>query len=126
MSFEKERIAELAAAFPDLSPQLMSIHGNVRDLIVPFKSGAYYHCEMHGSNSLKAVLPALFPNDPELDYHALDLIHTGGEAMTIFPQLVNFAPEEAAHTRQCLLAYCKLDTLAMVKILEKLREAEHR
>jgi hypothetical protein len=78
---------------------------------------------MRGSNSLKAVLPALNPNDPELDYHALDLIHNGGEAMNAFPELPRKSPEEQARIRAALLAYCRLDTLAMVKILEELRGA---
>ena len=32
-------------------------------------------------------------------------------------------PEERARTRQNLLRYCELDTYAMVKVWEKLRQA---
>ena len=78
--------------------------------------------EMQGSYSIKQVLPALCPDDPELDYHNLDEIHHGGEASTAFAQLHTKSPEEVEQTRKNLLAYCKLDTLAMVKILEKLYE----
>ena len=68
------------------------------------------------------VLPALFPDDPELDYHNLEGIHNGSEAMSIFPKLSQMSPQEAAETRKNLLAYCKLDTYAMVKLWEKLIE----
>jgi hypothetical protein len=70
------------------------------------------------------VLPALFPNDPELDYHALDgLCQNGGDAMNLFPALKDMEPAEEKKARQALLDYCRLDTLAMVKVLQKLQEA---
>ena len=78
---------------------------------------------MGSSFSIKSVLPALFPDDPELDYHNLEGVHNGGEAMTIFPKIKDMPPEEAAEARKNLLEYCKLDTYAMVKVWEKLKEA---
>ena len=78
---------------------------------------------MGGSFSIKSVLPALFPDDPDLDYHALDGVHNGSEAMAAFPAMESMTEEEQAETRQNLLAYCKLDTLAMVKVWEKLRDS---
>ena len=77
---------------------------------------------MGGSFSIKSVLPALFPNDPALDYHNLEQIHNGGEAMTIFPQIKDMPSEEAERTRHNLLKYCEMDTFAMVKVWEKLKE----
>ena len=120
MGFEKARIKELAGLFPDLAPHLLDINEGMADLIEPFRSGAYYRRAMGKSNSIKAVLPALFPDDPELDYHALEGIHNGGEAMRAYPNLVNLPPEERAAVREQLLRYCELDTLAMVRIYEKL------
>ena len=120
MSFEKTRIKELANQFPDLADHLMNIHDNIKDLMLPFQNHYYYSEALEGSYSIKKVLPALCPNDPELDYHALDGIHNGGEAMQAYPDLVNHTPEEQAVIRKNLLAYCRLDTLAMVKVLEKL------
>ena len=69
------------------------------------------------------MLPALFPDDPELDYHNLEGVHNGGEAMAIFPKIKDMSPEDQAKARRDLLAYCKLDTLAMVKVWLKLIEA---
>jgi hypothetical protein len=75
---------------------------------------------MGGTFSIKSVLPALFPDDPALNYHSLDQIHNGTEAMTIFPKIKDMPPEEAEKTRRNLLEYCKLDTYAMVKVWEEL------
>lgn len=121
--FECGRLKELAAQFPDLAGHLLNIQDNIRDLLIPFQSGYYYNRAMGGSFSIKSVLPALFPDDPSLDYHNLDGIHNGAEAMTIFPKIKDMSPEEQAVTRRNLLAYCKLDTYAMVKVWEALKNA---
>lgn len=120
--FECGRLNELANLFPDLREHLLSISKNVVDLIVPFRNGSYYHKDMGSSNSIKAVLPALYPNDPELDYHALPVVHNGGEAMDIYPKMLVAPKEEKERIRDGLLKYCCLDTLAMVKVLKKLRD----
>ena len=75
---------------------------------------------MGGSYSIKAVLPAVYPDDPELDYHNLEGVQNGGEAMEVFPRIQFMEPEEAKKTREALLEYCKLDTYAMVKLLQEL------
>ena len=119
-SFEKTRIREMAADLPDLAEDLMRIHDSIKDLMLPFQKKYFYSKELEGRYTIKIVLPTLCPNDPELDYHNLDGIHNGGEAMNAYPDLVNHTPEEQAIIRKNLLAYCKLDTIAMVKVLEKL------
>ena len=91
--------------------------------MVPFQQQQYYSKAMEGSYSIKYVLPALCPGDPELDYHALEGVHNGSEASETFAGLPGRAPEEIRVMRDNLLKYCRLDTLAMVKVLEKLREA---
>lgn len=121
--FECGRLKELAIQFPDLAGHLLNIQDNIRDLLTPFQSGYYYNRAMGGSFSIKSVLPALFPDDPSLDYHNLEGIHNGGEAMTIFPKIKDMPPEEQAIARKNLLAYCKLDTYAMVKVWEALEDA---
>ena len=120
MSFEKGRIKRLAEIYPDLSEHLMNIHNNIKDLEIPFSKGYYYSKNMGASSSIKKVLPALFPGDPELDYHQLELIQNGADAMDSFRAMENMEPDELAYTKERLLKYCELDTYAMVKILEKL------
>jgi len=127
MGFEKGRLKELADLLKnkgkkEIAAHLMNIHGNIKDLMKPFQSRDYYSLELGGSYSIKTVLPALCPDDPELDYHKLDLIHNGSEAQNAYVELAGKSPEERERARSALLAYCRLDTLAMVKILEKLRE----
>ena len=108
--------------FSGLGRAFVKHQKNIIDLLVPFHSGYYYNKAMGGSFSIKSVLPALFPNDPSLNYHNLEQIHNGGEAMTIFPKIKDMPPEEQALTRHNLLKYCELDTFAMVKVWEKLKE----
>ncbi len=122
-SFECGRIRELAAAFPDLAEHLLNIEANIRDLLVPFQTGCYYNREMGGSFSIKSVLPALFPDDPALDYHNLEGVHHGGEAMALFPKIKDMPPEEQEKARHNLLKYCELDTFAMVKVWQALVQA---
>lgn len=122
-SFECTRIKEFAEMFPNLSKHLLNIKEHIVDLLLPFQQGNYYVKEMGGSFSIKSVLPALFPNDPSLNYHNLDeRVQNGGDAMDIFPKIKDMPPEEQEATRNALLEYCKLDTLAMVKVWERLLE----
>ena len=48
----------------------------------------------------------------------------GSDAMNIFPKIQFMEPEEQQAARTALLNYCCLDTLAMVRVWEKLRNIE--
>ncbi len=120
--FEMGVIRRLAEFSPESASSLLALNERFIDLIVPFRNLGYYHPNFHGSFSLKSVLPALFPNDKELDYKALD-IQDGGMAMDTFANLHLLKDKnQREKIRADLLAYCKLDTLAMVRIWEKLRK----
>lgn len=121
-SFEPARNNEIARMYPDLKPEMDRINNNVVDFLEPFKQRKYYTKEMHGSASIKAVLPALYPNAPKLDYHKLPVVHNGGEASEAFLSLKDKSKEEQEKIRHGLLVYCELDTYAMVKIWEKFKE----
>ena len=121
MSFEKRVIRQLALNYPQISNELMAIHDNIKDLMAPFASKNYYHPKMQGSYSIKYVLPALVP-EFESAYRDLNLIHNGGEAMQAYEGMAYMLADDREAYKKALLAYCKLDTLAMVKVLEKLRE----
>jgi hypothetical protein len=62
---------------------------------------------------------------PEFEsaYKDLHLVHNGGEAMSAFANMGKMSEDEQKAYRDALLEYCKLDTLAMVKVLEKLKES---
>lgn len=120
-SFEKGVIRNLALAFPEFSEHLLNIEKNIKDLMIPFQNKDFYHYKMQGSYSIKKVLPALIP-DMEQAYKNLNLIHNGSEAMQSFETMQNMDENERKVYRQALLEYCKLDTLAMVKISKHLEE----
>ena len=120
-SFEIGRIRDLAGLYPDLAADLLAFNERFVDLIEPFRNIGYYHPDFNGSFSIKSVLPAMFPNDPELDYKKLD-IQDGGMAMDTFANLHLLKDDgQRDEIRNNLLAYCRLDTLAMVRIYEKLK-----
>ena len=123
MSFEKGVIDRLANSFPAFEKHLLAINENMEDLMIPFQKKWYVTPSMNGSYSIKYVLPSLVP-EFENAYKELDLIHNGGEAMEAFANLSKIDDEALKQRyRDSLLEYCKLDTLAMVKILNKLKES---
>ena len=122
-SFEKGKIAALAKLFPAHAEALNKINERIVDLMLPFQQRWYYTPEMRGSYSIKYVLPALVNS---ANYDAL-AIKEGGTASALFSQMMLglFNGDEKT-VREDLLAYCKLDTYAMVLLLQKLRELAER
>ena len=112
--FETARMSELATRYPHLSAALLAINARVVDLL-PIARERYYHPSQQGSWSIKKVLPAVVP---ELRYDALDGVQDGGMAMEAFLEAIH--PDTQAERKnqigQQLLAYCKLDTYAMVRL----------
>ena len=123
-TFEKTRLKEMAELFPEFSEHLLNIRDNIVDIAVIFSNQYYYIKDMGGSFSIKKVLPALYPNDPELDYHNLNEVHKGDEASNAYLSLKDLDKTEELKLRHSLLKYCELDTYAMVKIYEKLKEID--
>lgn len=126
MGFEKGRIKTLSEIYPDLKDHLLNIHDNIKDLMIPFQKKEYYTKAMQGSYSIKYVLPALFPGDPELDYHNLTGVHKGDEASQTFKDMAKMDKETLEEWRGYLLKYCCLDTYAMVKVWQKCLEVTGR
>lgn len=121
-SFEIGKIKDLAVFAPQHKNNLSALNQRFLDLIIPFRKLGYYHKDFHGSFSIKSVLPAMFPDDDELDYKKLE-IQNGGMAMDIFANLHLIDNEKERTTiRNNLLKYCHLDTLAMVRIFQKLAD----
>jgi hypothetical protein len=119
IGFERGKLNDLIEVFPKYSYELRRIVNRLKDLMIPFQQKWYYTPEMRGSYSIKYVLPALVP---ELSYNDLE-IKEGGTASNTFLSMVNGTFQgDVKETRRQLLQYCKLDTFAMVKILDKLLE----
>jgi hypothetical protein len=116
-TFEKGVLKSLVSWFPEYADTINTMIENIVDLMGPFKNKDYYHWQMNGSYSIKSVLPALVP---ELSYAELE-INEGGLAMNAYHLMNQLEdPEEINQIRKALLEYCGLDTLAMVKILDKI------
>ena len=103
--------------FPKYKEEIEERISRVKDLMIPFQKKYYYTSKMQGSYSIKYVLPALVT---DLSYENLE-INEGGLASIAFESLY-FETDlmRIADIRNNLLEYCKMDTFAMVKILEKL------
>jgi hypothetical protein len=114
MTFEKSRLKELARDFPKYEIEINAVIERLADLMIPFKKKEFYHSDFNESYSIKNILPVLVP---ELSYSKL-VIQEGGTASATYAELKNQTDEVQIEQRGHLLEYCKLDTLAMVKILE--------
>lgn len=112
--FEKSRISEMAQRFPQHAQDLLAINARMVDLL-PIARERYYHPSQRGSWSIKAVLPAVVP---DLRYSDLSGVQDGGMAMEAFLEALHSltSPERKHELKQQLLAYCKLDTYAMVRL----------
>lgn len=119
-SFERGRIEELARLFPEVSVQLKSMIERMWDLEEPFASRAYCHPDFCGRSSIKKVLPFLVP---ELSYDNME-IGRGDMAQLKYTQMLDMlgGSPEREKIKMDLLEYCGQDTLAMVKILEVLKQ----
>ncbi len=119
IGFEKSILNQLSKDFPQYEAQLIGIIDRLVDLMVPFKNKDYYIPEMKGRYSIKSVLPALCP---DLSYDELE-IKEGGTASRVFGKMLSGEFQgDVLLTRAHLLEYCKLDTLAMVKLLDRINE----
>ncbi len=120
-SFERRQIRGLADAVPALRDELLALDARLVDLAQIVRRHVY-HPDFGGSFSLKDVLPALVP---ELTYDDL-AVNDGGLASALLNRMLlrgdPATPQERANLRADLLAYCKMDTWAMVTLLKRLRE----
>jgi hypothetical protein len=117
--FEKARLEELAEWFPARRQDLLGIKDRVVDLL-PIVRDHVYHPDFRGSFSLKTVLPALVP---DLSYADLKIQRGDVASSEIYRLLFDesLSAGAARALRADLLAYCRRDTEAMVRLLDVLR-----
>lgn len=112
---ERAAICGLAEQFADLREALLACAGRLVDAL-PLVRAHYYHPQMMGSYSIKAVLPAVVP---ALSYGDLDEVQDGLAAQRAYLEAIDPGVSEdrrrALHVK--LTAYCRLDTLAMVELI---------
>jgi hypothetical protein len=116
-TFEKTRIKALRDELPGLAGPLQALIDRLVDF-EPIVADHVYHPDFKGKSSIKKVLPVLVPG---LSYAGLD-IADGDMAITRFARMARgeISGDAVAVTRQQLLDYCKMDTLAMVRLHETL------
>jgi hypothetical protein len=116
-SFEKTRNKEMSSLYPEYANFLSNINERTFDLRDIFLND-YVDALFHGSRSIKDIQPVLVP---DLSYKTLD-VQSGTMAVDAAERLYSMTdPAEIKELRNDMLEYCKLDTLAMVKIYEVLK-----
>ncbi|MGH8252891.1 MAG: DUF2779 domain-containing protein [Steroidobacteraceae bacterium] len=111
-SFERGKLEWLADRLPKRANALRDVVKRLVDLL-PITRAAYYHRDMKGSYSIKAVLPTI---DPALAYDNLAEVREGDAAQLAFLQLRDgtLSTERAAEIRSALLMYCERDSWGLV------------
>jgi len=101
-----------------LAGRIKKIQRRLWDLL-PVVRNHVYHPQFAGSYSLKSVLPALVP---DMTYECME-VADGTDAGLAWESLVRGSLDQSERDRieKALLDYCGQDTLAMVKLLDKLR-----
>ena len=117
-SFENTQNRSMAVMYPAKHDFLHGLLERTVDLEDLFKEG-YVDIKFQGSTSIKKVLPVLVP---KLDYAGMD-VASGTDAMEAWQRLIGLpAGQTKDDLRKSMLEYCKLDTLAMVRIFEVMEE----
>lgn len=115
--YEKSCNGRLAALLPHHADFLADVDERTIDLMLPFRD-AYVDARFGGSTSIKMVLPVLVP---DLSYGD-GAVQDGAAAMETWRKMVGEEDAlERCRMRRDLLAYCCLDSLAMVRIVRFLR-----
>ncbi len=117
--FEKSRNEEMANMYKEFENKLLSINSRIYDLAIIFKKNYYVHKDFKGKWSIKAILPVLISS---LSYKDLN-IQEGGDASDSYREIIdkNISKKEKESLQKDMLEYCKMDTLAMVEIFNKLQ-----
>ena len=117
--FERSCNEEMGKLSPDDGLFLASLNERMFDLMDIFADQLYVDARFDGSCSIKNILPVLVPS---LSYKDLPIREGMGASISWYRTCEPTATdEERTQTRENLLEYCKLDTLAMVEILRCLQ-----
>jgi len=119
--FEKSCLEALANALPGQAAALRDVISRLDDPL-PVVREYVYHPDFDGSFSLKKVLPALAPDVGYDDLAIAEGSSASRELMRLVVDDRTLLADERAITRDQLLRYCERDTLAMVRVLARLRE----
>lgn len=118
--FERDRLRELATAVPKFRSSLLAIEQALVDLKDFFKGNGdlpiLHKKELHGSYSIKYVLPAY----TSIRYDGM-LVGNGLEATASYATYPMLDSQTLDQVFKAMRAYCKQDTWAMVALLDVCR-----
>ena len=118
--FERTILGQLSEMYPKQGKKLQEVINRLVDLL-PLTREHYYHPQMKGSWSIKAVLPTIAP---DLDYGSIEEVQDGTAAQLAYLEAIDPETDEIRKrelSRQ-MLEYCELDTLAMVRLVKFFQE----
>lgn len=116
--FEKTIINQLIRDFPEYKIPLEKIINRLVDLGIVFRK----HLKTEATQntwSLKTVLPTFLP---QFSYNDLE-IQQGMETVEVYRSFANLPPKKAEVAKENMLAYCKLDTLAVLELYNLLQRS---
>jgi len=113
--FERTILGQLAEMYPDQAQKIQKVIERLVDLF-PLAKEHYYHPQMKGSWSIKSVLPTIAP---DLDYGSIEEVQDGTAAQIAYLEVIDPQTDEVRKLElsKQMLEYCKLDTLAMVRLV---------
>jgi hypothetical protein len=116
-SFEISKNKEMSEMYPEYESFLTNLNKRMFDLEKIFKKD-YVDRLFSGRSSIKSVMPIIVPN---LSYKDLE-VQNGTMAVDAAERLYRMTnPADIQELRGSMLKYCELDTLAMVKIYQELK-----
>ena len=115
--YEQRILTELGRDYPRYESELTCLRDRLFDLLPIIRSN--YHNPALPNYSLKSVVPVLVPG---WGYSDLE-IQEGSAASAFYAGIItgNITGEERTKIREALLAYCRMDTEALVRVLTALR-----
>lgn len=115
--FEEGVLNELVEIYPQYQEWIKNVIRRMVDLLDPFKAFHYHHPDQNGSASLKKVLPVLTGQS----YEGMG-IQEGDAASRTFVEVFvkNKGSKDIVQVRKDLEDYCRLDTQAMIDIVNAL------
>jgi len=113
-AFEKSVLTGLAHWFPHYAEDISGLIDRIVDLL-PITRDNYYHPDMHGSWSIKHVLPTIAPH---MAYDNLGEVQNSGGAPAAYLEILDKGtpPTRCKSLIADLRRYCERDTMAMVEL----------
>ncbi|HEX7939932.1 MAG TPA: DUF2779 domain-containing protein [Gemmatimonadaceae bacterium] len=119
--YEKTQIRGLQKSVPEFATELVALEAKLIDLLPVVRDNVYYP-DFHGSFSIKYVLGPMVPGLSYSDLIIVDGLTASVEIARLLFVSGKIRKDEQDRVRRDLLDYCKRDTLALTRLLERLHQ----